>query len=216
MSALALLAIGSFANAGIVDPANSWATMMNGPAWITIAPGGYETFISPTNHTIDVYLRDSTNQPVEVLNIDVWLEAPDIIYCPGGVVADSGTFAPDPGHTTFSGAIRGGVDLGGDCLNAYVAVVAVGNIIESFDEDPEGANTMRMNSMDLTGDGNVSLSDFTKFKTDYYQKNPFTCETMGDAWCADYNESGAGGDGLCCTLADFVIFTQTYNISSCP
>ena len=87
-----------------------------------------------------------------------------------------------------------GVALGADCLSTYYNVVAVGNVIESFDTDPD---MLRSNSMDLTGDGQVSLSDFTKFKTDFYQLDPFICETDGEFWCADYNESGAGDDGLC-------------------
>ncbi len=51
MAALALLVTN--ANAGIVDPANSSATIAT-PGIMTIAPGGADSFVVPVNRTIDV------------------------------------------------------------------------------------------------------------------------------------------------------------------
>lgn len=197
MAALAVLAISSIANAGIVDPANSYATMVDSPAIITIAPGGYDGIAFPNDHTIDVYVNDSSNNPVEILAVDIWLEDPQVVWCAGGEIADSSTYAPDAGHTTFSGNARGGVASSNHaaCEADNLDVVALGQVIETLD--------LRVNSMDLSGDGTVTLADFTIFAAIYQTVN----------FCADYDESG--GDPSV-TLADFTIFASVYNLSSCP
>lgn len=203
MAALALLAINSVANAGIVDPTTSFATLMNSPAIMTVAPGGADSFVFPTDYTIDVFVNDSGGNPVEILASDIWLEDPVIVWCPGGVIADSSTFAPDPGHTTFTGTPRGGVDgVGGDCADIGVDVIAVGNVIEDF--DGVGPNShLRINSPDLNGDGGVTAADFALFASVF----------QGTFFCADYDESG-GSPSV--TVADFAIFASFFNISFCP
>jgi hypothetical protein len=198
MAALALLAINSIANAGIVDPTNSYATIAN-TGTMTIAPGGGDSFLIPVNHRIDVYLNDTGNNPVEVIASDIWLSDPTAItvWCPGGVTADSSTFAPDEGHTTFTGTPRGGVNsLGNDCSTISIDVVAVGNVIENLAVD--------FNSADLNGNGAVTAGDFGIFATNAYQQ---------DYPCADLNESGGSPD---VTVADFGVFAGFYNASECP
>jgi hypothetical protein len=197
MAALALLAINSIANAGIVDPGNSYATIENAGT-MTIAPGGADSFLVPVNRTITVYLNDSGNNPVEVIASDIWLEDPSAIseFCPGGVIADSSTFAPVPGVTTFTGTPRGGVHAtGNNCTTISLDVVAVGNVIQNLAVD--------FNSPDLSGDGAVTAGDFGIFGSQAYQNPNYPC--------ADFNESG--GD---VTVADFGIFAGFYNASACP
>ena len=192
MAALALMAINSIALAGIVDPDNSYAVLAT-PGIILVAPGGAESFIIPNNHLIDVYLQDSATNPVEVISTDIWLDDPLVAWCAGGEIADSSTFAPDPGHTTFSGTPRGGVIVGADCSLIDLDVVAVGNIIEDL--------ALGVCSPDLNGDGHVTVADFGIFATSY----------GGISVCADYNRSG--GD---VTVADFGAFAGYFNISDCP
>ena len=193
MAALALMAINSVAFAGIVDPANSFATLATSPGIILVAPGGAESFTIPNNYQIDVYLNDSGNNPVEVIATDIWLDDPIVVWCAGGVIADSSTFAPDPGHTTFSGTPRGGVVGSMDCSLITLDVVAVGNIIEDL--------ALAVCSPDLNGDGHVTVADFGLFAGAFQGTDP----------CADFNRSG--GD---VTVADFGIFAGYFNISDCP
>jgi hypothetical protein len=195
MAALALLAINSVANAGIVDPTMSFANLATDPAIMTVAPGGADSFVFPENYQIDVFVNDSGGNPVEILAADIWLEEPVAVWCAGGVIADSSTFAPDPGHTTFTGTPRGGVLLGGDCAGMSVNVIAVGNEIQDLN--------LRINSPDLNGDGTVSSADFAIFAS-FFQ---------GQNFCTDYDESGGNPDT---TVADFAIFASFFNISSCP
>lgn len=194
MAALAILAINSIANAGIVDPANSSAQVAT-TGIMTIAPGGADSFVIPVNHRIDVYVNDSGNNPVEIIASDIWLDDPLIVWCPGGVIADSSTFAPDPGHTTFTGTARGGVSTGAECANISMNVIAVGNEIASL--------TLSVNSPDLNGSGSVTVADFGLF-AGYFQ---------GNGNCANYNES-VGAPNV--TVADFGIFAGFFNVSSCP
>ncbi len=195
MAALALMAINSVAFAGIVDPANSFATLPDGHVHgiILVAPGGAESFIIPSNYQIDVYVNDSGNNPVEIIATDIWLNDPSVVWCAGGVIADSSTFAPDPGHTTFTGTPRGGVDGTQDCSLITIDVIAVGNIIADL--------ALAVCSPDLSGDGQVTVADFGLFAGSF----------QGTDACADYNRSG--GD---VTVADFGIFAGFFNISDCP
>lgn len=203
-TALALLTMAAVANAGIVDPANSWATINNPPAVILTAPGGAESFVFPNNHLIDVYVNDAGYNPVEIVAADIWLENDGTEPCPGGWTADSSTYAPDPGHTTFSYAPRGGVGFGDLCRIEGTRVIAVGHVIEDFDVD------LRFVSPDLNGDGSVGLVDFSLFATSYNM--PCT----DNVWCADYSKSDEALPLPCVTLPDFAIFAGFYNVSDCP
>ena len=109
--ALALVGFASFASADIIDPEQCVVTIV-AEGGLTASPGGYEA-IGP-NHTIDVFVNDQFGDPVELISTDIWLQHADVVWCEGGVVADSSTFAPDPGHTTFTSVARGGVDQGND------------------------------------------------------------------------------------------------------
>jgi hypothetical protein len=201
-STLALLAFASVANAGIVDPANSWATMNNEPGVMTIAPGGADSFIFPTDYTIDVYVNDSGGNPVEIVASDIWLDNPATVPCPGGWIADSSTYSPDPGHTTFTGTPRGGVPVAADCRGSQTDVIAVGNVIHTLN--------LRFNSPDLNGDGEVTVGDFAVFAG--YFNQPCT----NQAWCADLDESDELFPLACVGVGDFAIFASFFNISECP
>jgi hypothetical protein len=195
MAALAILAINSIAYAGIVDPANSTATVATGGT-MTIAPGGADSFVIPNNHRIDVYVNDSGNNPVEIIASDIWADDPIVSWCDGGVIADSSTFAPDPGHTTFTGTPRGGVlATGNDCANISLDIIAVGNVIASL--------SLSANSPDLNGNGLVDIADFGLFGG-YWQTSTN---------CANYNESVVAPT---VDIADFGIFAGFFNVSTCP
>jgi hypothetical protein len=195
------LAISSIANAGIVDPDYSSATCADCPGIMTVAPGGSDSFIAISGHPgvsyqIDVYLNDSGSNPVSVVATDISVSDPEIVWCAGGTIADSSTYPPDEGHTTFTGAPRGGVLLGASCGTAQTLdVIAVGNEIASFD--------LSVNSPDLNGSGDVTVGDFGIFASFYQGTND----------CADFDESGGSPN---VTVADFAIFASFFNISSCP
>ena len=201
-STLALLAFASVSNAGIVDPTTSWATMTNSPAVMIVAPGGAESFVFPTDHTIDVYVNDSGSNPVEVVASDIWLDNSASSPCPGGWISDSSTYAPDPGHTTFTGTPRGGVPVGGACRAVQTDVVAVGNTIQILD--------LRFQSPDLNGDGDVTVGDFAVFAACFNQPCTDSC------WCADMDHSDEAHPAACVGVGDFAIFASFFNISSCP
>jgi hypothetical protein len=200
MAALAILAMNSVANAGIVDPANSSATIATGGT-MTIAPGGADSFLTPINRRIDVYVNDSGNNPVEIIASDIWLSDPTVSWCPGGVIADSSTFHPDAGHTTFTGTPRGGIaNPGINCGTISIDVVAVGNIIESLN--------LSANSPDLTGNGTVDVADFGLFAGFFG-----VLDVDGDTACANYDEMPTNPQ---VNVADFGIFAQFFNASNCP
>jgi hypothetical protein len=178
-----------------VDPGNSWATMVDAPWTMTIAPGGMDGFLNPEDHTIDVYVRDGANAPVELLAEDIWLEHPDVVWCPGGVIADSSTYAPDAGHTTFTGTPHGGIAFGADCSAIAMEVFAAGVSIEAL--------PLSVNSPDIDGNLQVDIIDFCGFGDLY------NCFSDCDL-CLDYDESGT------IDIADFGIFATLYHASFCP
>ena len=185
LAALAMIALG--AQAGVVDATNSSATCADCPATLTSAPGGYESV-----PTVDVWTLDAVGDPVEVASTDIWLEHADVVFCAGGFVADSSTYAPDPGHTSFSGIPRGGVALGADCAGIQFNVIAVGVVIDVLD--------LNNNSFDLDGSGAVDISDLGVFATAY----------QGTVFCADYDETGA------VDISDLGMFASIFNLSNCP
>jgi len=202
LTVLALSAMASPAIASIPDPATSWATVANPPAVILVAPGGHDSFVYPYNHTIDVYVRDSNNLPVELIASDIWLENDAAAPCPGGWIADSSTYAPDPGHTTFTGTPRGGIMLNIGCRNHVTEVFVIGIPIETLD--------LRFVSPDLNGDGHVTLQDFGLFASCYQWHCTDQC------WCADLSRSDEPYPQSCVTIADFAIFAVSYLLSDCP
>jgi hypothetical protein len=194
-AALVLVAFASFASAGIVDPEQSSATMNDSPAILLIAPGGADGLNFPDDHVIDVFVNDSSGEPVEIITSDLWLDNSDTEPCAGGWLADSSTFAPDAGHTTFSAILRGGVKFVAVC-DQMTDVVALGNVIETVD--------LKFVSPDLNGDGVVGSVDFAIFAGCY------NVPPAGHCFCADYNNDGAVGS------TDFAIFASYYNVSECP
>jgi hypothetical protein len=152
----------------------------------------------PVDHTIDVYVNDSGGNPVEIVQSDIWLENVDAEPCPGGWIADSSTFAPDAGHTTFTGVLRGGVPLVADC-NDSTDVVAIGNTIQTL--------PLFFISPDLNGDGTVDSIDFAVFAS------CFNLPCVGHCPCADLDK---GGGDPCVTSVDFAIFASFFNLSDCP
>lgn len=198
LTALVLFAFASVASAGIVSPEHSSATMVDEPATLLIAPGGAEGLGFPEDHTIDVYVNDASGEPVQIVTADIWLDNEDTEPCPGGWIADSSTFAPDPGHTTFSGILRGGVILPALC-DSPTDVVALGSTIQTLG--------LYFVSPDLNGDGTVGSVDFAIFAS------CFNLPCVGHCPCADLDK--AGGDP-CVGSVDFAIFASYYNLSDCP
>ena len=192
--ALALLACASVANAGIVDPTQSYATLgcpdFDRPNVMLIAPGGADSFVFPENYQIDVFVNDSGGNPVEIVASDIWLGNDATEPCPGGWIADSSTYAPDPGHTTFTYTPRGGVPAPADlpviegCKESYTDVIAVGHVIEMG--GPCIADVgfeLRFVSPDLNGDGHVTVADFGVFA------GHFNLPCTNHAWCANLDKS---------------------------
>ncbi len=140
---------------------------------------------------IDVYLEDDGNFPIEVIASDIWLDSPgDVDFC-RPVVADSSTFHPDAGHTTFSGVLRGGLITLSDCAAVRVDIIAIGWVIGGFD--------LHVNSPDLNGDQQVSVADFGLFAARFQ---------TGDA-CADFDESGF------ISVSDFGLFAGWFESCVC-
>lgn len=205
--ALTLVSFASFAVADIIDPEESFA-VLGAAGGLTVSPGGYDA-IGPA-HTIDVYVNDALGNPVEIIGTDIWIEHEYVIWCAGGVVADSSTFAPDPGHTTFTSVARGGVDQGNDvlgwneCSSIMLNVVALGYVIDTID--------LSVNSQDLNGDGIVNTQDWAKFGRCKGDAN----EGQAGCSCADYNEDYYPGGVNNVDIADQAQFASQYNLSDCP
>jgi hypothetical protein len=206
-----MISLASLAAGDIIDPDESFAVVTN-PGGLTISPGGYDA-IGPA-HTIDVYVNDAGGNPVEILGTDIWLEHDYVVWCAGGVVADSSTFAPDAGHTTFTSTARGGVDQGDDvngwneCSGISLNVVALGFVIQVLELD----NQLSVNSQDLNGDGLVGSQDWAKFgrcKGPVYEDRP-GCS------CADYNEDYYPGLVNNVDIADQAQYASQHNSSTCP
>jgi hypothetical protein len=203
-TALALLAFASLTHAGIVDPQYSTATMLNSPAVLHVEPGGEDTFLTPVDHTISVEVRDSGENPVELVASDIWLDNDASAPCPGGWTADSSTFAPAAGFTTFTAVPRGGVMAtdGGLCRVEQTSVVAVGQTIAILD--------LRFVSADLTGDGQTEVADFGAFA------GYFNAPCSDNAWCGDITKSNETEPAACVDVADFGAFAGFFNLSFCP
>jgi hypothetical protein len=226
-SALALLACASVANAGIVDPAQSYATvgcpdpLADPPRYniMLVAPGGADSFVFPENYQIDVFVNDSGGNPVEIVASDIYLDNDSTEPCPGGWTADSSTYAPDPGHTTFTYTPRGGVKAPADlppvngCKLSYTDVIAVGHTIQlgmpCDDEEPDEFE-LRFVSPDLNGDGHVTVADFGVFASH------FNLPCTNHAWCANLDKTQEEFPDACVRVADFGIFASFFNISDCP
>jgi hypothetical protein len=205
--ALALVGFASFASADIIDPEQCVVTIV-AEGGLTASPGGYEA-IGP-NHTIDVFVNDQFGDPVELISTDIWLQHADVVWCEGGVVADSSTFAPDPGHTTFTSVARGGVDQGNDsggwneCSAIALDVIALGYVIETVN--------LSINSQDLNGDGTVNTQDWAKFGRCKGDAN----EGLPGCSCADFNEEYYDPGTTNVDIADQAQFASQYNLSDCP
>lgn len=190
MKTLALFLVIAFSMSGsaaaeVLDPTNSYAEILD-PYPFTVAPCGGDAM-----PVIDVYVISYPGgYPVEVIATDIWLGQPDVFFC-AQVFADSSTYAPDPGHTTISGAPGMGLSTELDCEAVPVDVIAVGSVIERLD--------WSVNSPDLTADGEVAVADFALFADRFQGTDP----------CADYNLDGE------VTVVDFGIFAGWFNACVC-
>jgi hypothetical protein len=180
-----LLALAVSASAQPVDPYFSHASIQD-PHPFTLAPCGGDPI-----PVIEVLLVDPNNDPVELPATDIWLQGGDVGFCNTLTFADSSTFAPDPGHTTFSGPRPGWVLPGRDCDNLDVLAVAVGTLFDHL--------TFQANGPDLNGDGAVTVTDFSLFAPLWLGTNP----------CADFYEDGV------INLSDFASFASWFNACSC-
>lgn len=148
--AMALCVLSASALALEIDPINLHAFLLDDHPF-TVAPCDGDPM-----PVIDIILEDSGNNPVEVIASDIWLDSPIAMldFC-WEVIADSSTFRPDPGHTTISGELHGGLASLAVCAAAAVDVVAIGSVIGHFE--------LQVNSPDLTGDREVTVADFGLF-----------------------------------------------------
>jgi hypothetical protein len=204
MPLVALIALPAVAAAQPpIEPSHSWATMRNEPGVMLIAPANGESLISPTDYTIDVYLNDSGNNPVEVPNTDIWLDNPATVPCPiAPWISDTGSWCPNCGHDTMTRLLRGGVPYPADCRTTFTEVMCQGYVIQILD--------LRFVSPDLNGNQSVTLVDFAIFGS--YCNVP--CSPA--VWCADLNKSDEPNPLICVTAADFAIFAGFFMNSNCP
>jgi hypothetical protein len=173
------------ADSNDIDPMYMHAFLLDDHPF-TITPCGGDPM-----PVIDIILEDSGNNPIEVIASDIWLDSPgELDFC-WAVIADSSTFSPDPGHTTISGILRGGLGSLADCNAVRVDVIAIGWVIGGFD--------LHVNSPDLTGNQQVTVADFGLFAERFQ---------TSDA-CADYDESGF------VSVSDFGLFAGWFESCVC-
>ena len=187
--ALLLGLFGILAGAAQAQPFDPWLStaFFDDPHSFTLAPCGADPL-----PVVEVYLYDFNGDPVQLLASDIWLQGVDLTFCGTLTFADSSTFAPDPGHTTFSGVRHGWALPWRDCADLDALVVALGYTINSL--------PFHASSPDLNGDGAVTVSDFSLFGQRW----------QGADACADFNEDGM------VALGDFAMFAVWFNHCTCP
>jgi hypothetical protein len=166
----------------IHDPGYAVVTLAGGKDRVTIAPnGGLETLAS-NGITIDVWVKGCGEYPF------IGLPAEEVVVyngalclCNGGNHADADT--DQDGHTTFTGAIRGGgcaesLDIYADGI--FVATVQVKT------NSPDAAQT--------SGACHIDMSDVTELSTVLGNPGAYTI-------CFDWNESGTIDAGEVAYLA---------------
>ncbi|MCB9517146.1 MAG: hypothetical protein H6693_13230 [Candidatus Latescibacteria bacterium] len=170
----------------IPNTANCSATILD-PHVFTVAPCGADPM-----PVVDVWILDYPDaNPVEVLASDIWFMSFEGFQFCAEVHADSSTFAPDPGHTTISGVHGWWVDPVADCAAVNVEAVVLGMPFETL--------TFAVNGPDLSGDGEVTVTDFSLFGASWQSADP----------CADFDENGM------VAVADLAIFAGWFNHCSC-
>lgn len=181
-----LMVSASIARSLDVPDTRNCSAVMRDPHPFTLAPCGGD--LMPV---IDVYLFDYPDSlPIEVIRTDVYLASTQLDFCQQAS-ADSSTFSPDPGHTTFSGTLAASFPLGVDCAALQLLVVFSGDIIAAF--------TPTFSGPDLNGDLAVTVADFGLFAARFYSSDP----------CADFDESGQVG------VADFGLFAGWFEDCLC-
>jgi hypothetical protein len=180
-----LMILATLARADVPDTTNCYATIRD-PHPFTVAPCGGDPM-----PVVDVFLLSYPDElPFEVIAADIWLHDYGLALC-GTVNADSSTFAPDPGHTTISGIHPMYLLPGQACTAAQVDVIFSGDVIERLE--------FSVNGPDLSGDGEVTVTDFSLF-------GPLW---LGTSPCADFYEDGV------VNLSDFAAFASWFNHCSC-
>jgi len=187
--ALALLPLAVPAAAQDTDPQDIELIVLSwddGP--FTLAPCGSDAIPE-----VEVYLsQPATGMPVQIPASDIWLEGADVVFCPGGNEADSSSYAPDPGYTTFTGIRGGGLARHTNCDHFVMHVVARGNLSSNF--------TWAINSPDCNGDLQVTLADFVCVAQGWGHPDP----------CLDFGENGGAMN-----LAEFAQFAIWFRNCSC-
>ena len=183
MGLLALLT--TVAASDVPDTRNCYATIQD-PHPFTVAPCGGDPM-----PVVDVFLLSYPDElPFEAIASDIFLYDYGLALC-GTVHADSSTFAPDPGHTTISGIHPMYLLPGQECTAALVDVIFSGDVIERLE--------FLVNGPDLSGDGEVTVTDFSLFGASWQSADP----------CADFDENGM------VAVADLAIFAGWFNHCSC-
>jgi len=159
-------------------------------------PAGDGTTLSPAG-TIYVTVRDAAAIPISnIPPADFWL-----IGCNNGLGLCLGAFSTNAdsltnasGQTTISGVMR----VGG-CDTAVGVIVQGVQILDLAHGCQPQCHPIEVRSVDLDGDGNVNLVDFSGFAQEYILAAPPPC--------IDFNFDGN------VSLQDFSIFAQHYQHS---
>lgn len=140
--------------------------------------------------TIEVYLRDGMGIPIANYPFeDIWLESPDLCFCPGGSCADADTDMN--GYTQFAHPLCGGGCSENPTLSGMVNGTSIG-----VSPIPH----IKVNSPDMNCDLVVNLSDVALFAGAYW---------TGYTYCADFFWDGS------LDLRDVTILAQHIS-HSCP
>ncbi|MCP4546049.1 MAG: hypothetical protein GY835_06250 [bacterium] len=170
----------------------------------TVSPSGVDN-LGDDGYTIGLVIMDINGDPfVGIPRTDMWVCADDMSPCPG-IFSQADYDTDITGNTTFSGPIYSGLlgdaHDGINCDETYLYVYALGIMLNDFTPV-----MVSVDSPDLDGDRQVSISDFAKYSSD------FNCASIGVACdpCHDYNFDGQN------TITDFAIFCSYFNRSFCP
>ena len=158
-----ILGLAGLAWAGVPDPGQSEVSTPGGA--VTITPAGNGQSLADRGTPVTVTIRDANGLAIAAYPAqDIWLDdagSGDINLCQGGSLADDDTDVN--GVTTISGLIAGGgyTQAG---MSVYVSGVALTVAVD--DETGSTILNIDVNSPDLNGDREVSLSDISLFTSD--------------------------------------------------
>jgi len=145
--------------------------------------------------TIELLLRNANNDPIGSFPAeDMWImptpdTADNFFACTNGTIADADT--DGAGRTIWQNPLNAGgyTDTGADVTQVYISGAAL--VGPGLD--------VQYNSADITGDGNVNLSDIGLFSQDFYGAYNFRSDFIFDG-VLNLSDIGllAQGNGASC------------------